>query len=129
MIDLIKNQFGLYEFSVTINGPKRARNLKGLIDTGSTHCACTYPIITTLRARPTSYDFVSSVNAATKKRCLIYLVRIGFDERTEPVELIRVSTLPDDIHLILGMSFLSKCNLTLEDKSGKIEWKPLKLGK
>jgi hypothetical protein len=122
VIQLTKNQFGLYEFSVTIKGPKKSKVLKGLIDTGSTHCACTYPVITTLLARPTSFSNVSTCNDT--KRCLFYLIGIGFDGRIEQVELIRVQNLPEGIHLILGMSFLSKCKIKLNDQDGQIEWEP-----
>jgi hypothetical protein len=45
----------LYLFNFTVRGPKAARVLKGLLDTGSSMCACTYKVITTLRARPVDY--------------------------------------------------------------------------
>ena len=121
MINLTQNDSGLYVFSVKITGPKKNKVLQGLIDTGSTDCACTHPVLTTLYARPTSLSKVRSIE--TTKICLIYTVFLGFDGKTEPIELIRVSKLPDNIHLILGMSFLSKCNLTIKGKVGKIEWK------
>lgn len=112
-----KNASGLYEFPVDIHGQRKSRTLKGLIDTGSTDCVCTYPVITTLQIRPINFKMVSTIDieeGITKKRCLIYLPTIVFDGKSELVELIRVGSLPDEIGLLLGMSFLSKYNLKIE---------------
>jgi len=89
----------LYLFNFTVRGPKAARVLKGLLDTGSSMCACTYKVITTLRARPVDY------------------------RRAMTTEVVRVTSLPDGIDFIMGMSVLQHCNLTLDDNGMTVTWR------
>ena len=56
-----KNKFGLYEFDIEITGPKKNKTVKGLIDTGSTYCVCTYKVITTLWSRPICHEWINAV--------------------------------------------------------------------
>lgn len=56
------NEKGLYEFDIEVVGTKKRKTLKGLIDTGSTICACTYEVITTLWARPVPVEIVNDEN-------------------------------------------------------------------
>lgn len=117
-----KNKFGLYEFDIKVKGKKKSKILKGLIDTGSTDCACTYHVITTLQIRPISFSIVSAINNEPK-RSLIYLADVGFGSKSEPVKIIRVANLPQNIHFLLGMSILSKCHLNFNDEYLDISWK------
>jgi len=116
------NEHGLYEFDITVKGRKKEQTLKGLVDTGSTDCACTYKVITTLQIRPIDYRKVSTINNETKN-VLIYSGIIGFDEHNEIVPLLRVTSLPEGIHFILGMSILSKCKIEMNGSHLDINWK------
>jgi hypothetical protein len=122
-----KNKLGLYEFDIEVRGQKKTKKLKGLIDTGSTDCACTYQVITTLQIRPVDFALVSSINilnqSGPSKRSLIYSVGLGFDGKGIQVPLIRVANLPDGIHFILGMSALNNCNLNFTNDYLDISWK------
>ena len=124
-MQLKPNNDGLYEFDVEIIGPRGNRKtLKGLIDTGSTECACTYKIITTLKIRPVAFKNISTVNSdAGASRVLVYSTEIGFNQKSKIVSLYRVSTLPEGIDLILGMSFLSKCSINFDGRIMKIDWR------
>ncbi|MCL5674957.1 MAG: retroviral-like aspartic protease family protein [Candidatus Omnitrophica bacterium] len=125
---LIKNSSGLYEFDVHVRGPKKEKTLKGLIDTGSTDCACTYKLITTLWIRPISFTKVSTVNVNgavqnTSKPAWVYSALIKFDNKEDMFNIIRVSSLPQNISLLLGMSFLSRCQLNFDgDRYLDINW-------
>jgi len=117
-----KNASGLFEFDINVRGEKKSKVLKGLIDTGSTDCACTYKVITTLQVRPIDSSMVSTINSS-RDQVLSYLAYIEFSGKKEMVKIFRFPELPDDIHLILGMSFLSKCNLDFKDDYVEINWK------
>ena len=116
------NEKGLYEFDIIVSGCNKSKILKGLVDTGSTDCACNYKVITTLQIRPIDYTKISSVNNEDK-HALIYSCDIEFDGKSETVPLARVSKLPDDIHFILGMSILEKCKIIINDNHMDISWK------
>ena len=111
----------LYEFDVKVTGIGKSKTVKGLVDTGSTDCACTHEIITTLWARPVFFGKVSTVNNRQKK-LMIYSLEVGFDKRTEIVPVVRVTNLPEDICFILGMSILSNCNLVFTRSYLDITW-------
>lgn len=57
---LKKNAAGLYVFPIRVPFKDTHRIYNGLVDTGSTICASTYKIITTLRLRPTSFKKVAN---------------------------------------------------------------------
>ena len=116
------NERGLYEFDVTVTGRKSSRVLRGLVDTGSTECACTYKVITTLQIRPIYFGPVSSIDNEVKN-VLVYSSNIQFDERSTTVPLLRVTSLPEGIHFILGMSVLSQCILKMNGSKLEINWK------
>ncbi len=115
------NTKGLYEFDINVSGLKKNQTVKGLIDTGSTDCACTYKVITTLQIRPIDFKMVSTINNETKQ-VLIYSCEIEFDRQSITVPLLRVSSLPEGIHFILGMSVLSQCKITMNGNSLEINW-------
>lgn len=116
------NKNGLYEFEIVVKGKKKQKTLKGLIDTGSTDCACTYEVITTLQIRPIDFRKVSSIDTEIKQ-VLVYSCDIEFDQKSETVPLLRVSKLPEGIHFLLGMSILSKCNFSMSNSHMDLNWK------
>ena len=120
------NKNGLYEFEINIVGNKKSKKLKGLVDTGSTDCACTYQIITTLQIRPIDWVKISIINDNDEheyKQVFAYISDIEFDGQSDTVSILRVPNLPIGIDFILGMSFLSKCELVFKDDYLQIEWK------
>lgn len=122
-MEIIANDQGLYEFDIEViglNGTKK--QLKGLIDTGSTDCVCTYKIITTLRTRPTGWEKVGTIDKPNY-RTFVYSILIEFDGVNETFPVFRVSDLPDKIDMILGMSVLSKCNLEITENKLSLEWR------
>ena len=127
-MQLKPNNDGLYEFEVEVIGPRGHRKtLKGLIDTGSTECACTYKIITTLKIRPVAFEKISTINSdANATRVLVYSTEISFNRKSKRVSLYRLANLPEGIDLILGMSFLSNCSLNLDGEIMKIDWRSKK---
>lgn len=116
------NKHGLYEFDIVVKGKRKSRTLKGLVDTGSTDCACTYEVITTLQIRPIDYKKVSITDTETKK-VLTYSSDVQFDGKSETVPLLRVTSLPEGIHFILGMSILSKCKIEMNGNHMELNWK------
>lgn len=116
-----KNAFGLYEFAIKARGPKKSKILKGLVDTGSTDCAVGYEVITTLWARPIDFKPVSTIDGSNERR-LIYALNIGFDQKSLLVPIVRVTRLPIGVHLLLGMSLLSKCKITTHETYLDINW-------
>jgi len=118
----VQNSIGLYEFDVDVIGSKGERKtLKGLVDTGSSDCAATYKIITTLKTRPIAVEKVSTVGDGVKD-VLVYSVQIGFDGEDDIFPVLRVNSLPDGIHFILGMSVLSRCSISLNHNEMEINW-------
>lgn len=118
-----KNAFGLYEFSLTVIGPRnRRKTLKGIVDTGSTLCACTYKVITTLLIRPIDYGKVMPIGGASSSR-LIYEATINFDNMSQKTPIVRLNTLPKTFDFILGMSILDFCDIDKSDNHLKICWK------
>ncbi|HPV96734.1 MAG: aspartyl protease family protein [Spirochaetota bacterium] len=113
---------GLFEFDVVVIGKKKKRNLRGLIDTGSMTCACTYEVITTLQIRPISWDRVSTIDMQTRN-AFTYISDIEFDGKRRKSPIIRVSSLPNGIHFILGMSILSHCKMLINGDHMDIQWK------
>ena len=116
------NEQNLYEFEIFVSGKRKFKKLKGLVDTGSTDCACTYEVITTLHARPIDYKKVSTIDNRSK-HALVYCGNIEFDGKSETVPIIRVATLPEGIQFILGMSILSKCTLNFNGSNLELKWK------
>lgn len=117
------NDFGLYEFEIEVSGKNKSKKLKGLIDTGSTDCVCTYELITTLQIRPVSHEKISIPSEeTTTKRCLVYNIKIEFDSKSELFPVYRIGKLPDNIHFILGMSVLSRCEMKLKGNALEINW-------
>lgn len=116
----IKDSSGFYSFDIKVQGPRKNKILRGLVDTGSSDCACTYQVITTLWIRPVDRSIVSTINQSSPT--LIYSAEVGFDNKIIKVPIARVANLPTGIHFLLGMSVLSKCKLTLSDNDMVINW-------
>ncbi len=122
-----KSSNGLYQLDFTVTGKRKSKVLKGIIDTGSTHCACTFKVITTLQIRPIEWGKISSVHKT--ERVLIYSAIVGFDGKKMTVPFARVpqilpeSTTPNDIHIIIGLDVLSECVLNFESDCLDIKWK------
>lgn len=119
-----KNELDLFEFSVKVTGPNVSKTLKGIVDTGSTFCACTHKVITTLRIRPIDFRKVAPIGGDAARR-LIYEAEIGFDGRSAKSEIARLETLPKGIDFILGLSILEKCNWSKCDTHLEISWKEI----
>jgi predicted aspartyl protease len=117
-----KNALGLYEFSITVTGPKKKKVLKGIVDTGSTFCACSYKVITTLFIRPIDYLSVSAISGDTAKR-LIYEAEVGFEGVSHKTQIARLTTLPDGIDFILGNSILDECKYSKDNEHMDVTWK------
>ncbi len=118
----IKNANGLYEFEIEILGERKSKKLKGLIDTGSTECAATYKVITTLQIRPIAHEKISTVNNIAGSRFLVYSAPISFSGKSHTVSLYRINDLPQGIDFIIGMSILSKCKIDISGDTANISW-------
>lgn len=123
-MQVTRHNGNIYMFRVQVCGPSVRRTLNGLVDTGSTFCACTYKVITALKARPVDYRTVHAVNCSPELR-LIYSLNVGFDKRHIKTEVVRVTSMPDGFDFILGMSVLRHCDLTLNSTGMVIVWRPV----
>lgn len=110
---------GLYEFYIEVIGLKKRKKFKGIVDTGSNECACTYKVITTLQIRPICYEMISAINSELTRRTLVYGAYVSFDGKDEIIELYRVNNMPSGIDFIMGMSMLSRC--TFSKKNNHLE--------
>jgi predicted aspartyl protease len=117
-----KNEYGLFEFDVKIIGPKSERVIKGIVDTGSTLCACTYKLVTTLKIKPIDHRKVTAVEGKPERR-LVYFTRLEFDKHEKRVAVVRLTTLPPGFDFILGMSVLDFCDIEKSDNHMIITWK------
>lgn len=111
---VFKNEKGLYEIDIIVEGEKKSKNLKGLVDTGSTHCACTYEVITTLQIRPIEFATISTIDQK-KFKALAYITDFEFDGKKDLIQIYRVNNLPEGIQFIVGMEFLQNCSITMTD--------------
>ncbi len=117
------NSIGLYGIDVLVSHKTKSSKIKGLIDTGSTECVCSYQIITSLKIRAVSFDKISTINSDdTAARWLCYEVKLGFNNKDRVIPLYRVNAMPQGIALILGMSFLSHCKFDFNGKDFNIDW-------
>lgn len=119
-----KNSLGLFEFAFEVIGPRKRKTLKGLIDTGSTDCACTYKVITSLWLRPTDKRQAFKVDQPAGKINLIYEVKLALDttNKCRTVPVVRVTNLPPGFDFICGMSVLKCCRITMLPDSMDICW-------
>ena len=114
-------QDGLYVFPLTVRFKNSVKTLKGLVDTGSNICVCTYKIPTTLRARATSYSLISSP-IASPISTLGYSLKVGFDGRSVMTHVYRLPLDMPGIDFILGLSVPSKCSIVMRDDHMEINW-------
>lgn len=117
------NENGLPEFEVDVVGKNKSCTLKGLIDTGSTDCACLFKVITTLQIKPVEYTRYQTLGGISRRRTLVYDVMIGYEDHLVRVPIIRVQEMPEGIDVILGMSFLQHSVVTINEDNMEIEWK------
>jgi hypothetical protein len=117
-----KNELGFFEFSIKIQGPKMSRVLKGVVDTGSTFCACTYKVITCLRIRNVDFLPVAPITGKSARR-LIYEADIGFDGKAIKSEIARLASLPVGSDFLLGLSVLDHCDWQKTDSHLDVTWK------
>ena len=116
-----KNAAGLYVFSIGARFKGKQRVFNGLVDTGSTICASTYHIITTLRARPTSFKKVANPMQAPIK-ALGYSLKFTFDGKSAMTNVYRLPLDMPGIDFILGMPILDLCKITMGSDTMEIEW-------
>lgn len=121
-----RNADGLFEFSIVVSRPTKSgkpftKTLRAIVDTGSTDCACTHEVITTLQIKP--IDFMMIKNLDESKPRMIYHAPVRFDGHSEIVPIIRTEQLDGGCHFILGMSILSKCVLKIDGDTMDITWK------
>ena len=116
-----KNDAGLYVFSIGVRFKGKQRVFNGLVDTGSTICASTYRIITTLRARPTSFKPVANPMQAPI-RALGYSLNFSFDGKTAMTNVYRLPLDLKDIDFILGLPILDLCKITMGSDTMEIDW-------
>ena len=132
---------GLYIFNVDVYRRDNIRKFNCLIDTGSTECAATYRVITTLQLkRPRYFEKASMINNITDTQCLLYHPRLVFNNQKENTSLYRPDELPsqllgksqiiplyrfneltEGIDLLLGMSFLSQFKMIFHNNILTIE--------
>ena len=115
-----KSPEGLYLFDLEVSGRRKKRTVQAIVDTGSTDCACTYKVITTLQVRPVDFQIVNMFE--TKKRRLIYEAQISFDGRSMRVPIIRVEEIASNADFVLGMTVLSNCIFSQEANVMTVKW-------
>ncbi len=135
------NDSGLYIFNVDVYRKDNIRKFKCLIDTGSTECAATYRVITTLQLKkPRYFEKASMINNVSGTSCLRYYTPFIFNhtkdevslyrrdelpnklaDKAETISLYRFHQLPEGIDLLLGMSFLSQFKMIFHNNILTIE--------
>lgn len=120
-MEVPRNENGLFVGAIQIQSGDKTRTFNGLFDTGSNTCACSYRVITALRARPTSYDRVANTSKAI--HALGYSLRVGFDEKMTMTHVYRLPLELPNIDFVLGMSVLSHCTLTFKPDGLSAKWR------
>jgi hypothetical protein len=123
-VKVSKNAAGLYVFPIHVTVPKsdKTKVFNGMVDTGSTICASTYKIITTLRAKPTSHKPIKNPMGPPKPT-IGYSIGFGFDGKSVMTNVYRLPLDLPGIDFILGTPVLDQCKVSFSGDTMEIVWK------